>query len=75
MNDEMEIHVSKEIETSVGVKLVKREHLQGLTFYTDSPKKTKILFDQTPVKIAVNPKDETGKQSISIPWIKLNYPR
>ena len=33
MNDEMEIHVSKEFETSVGVKLVKRELLQGLTFF------------------------------------------
>jgi len=75
MNDEMEIHVSKEIETPVGIKLVKHEHLQGLTFYTDSPKKTKILFEQTPVKISVNSKDETGKQSVSIPWIKLNYPR
>ena len=32
MNDEMEIHISKEIKTPVGIKLVKHKHLQGITW-------------------------------------------
>jgi hypothetical protein len=49
--------------------------LCGLTFYVDHPPLTKIWFQKKELEIEKNPKDESGKLSVMIPWKKLSYPR
>ena len=58
----------------VGEKSVTSCHLSGLTFYIDVLKPHKIIFKGKLYKTILNPPDQTGKQSISIPWQKLEYP-
>lgn len=50
--------------------------VRGLTFYCDVPEKTVLLLNKNvidPNEIQINPKDETGKSSISIKWFKFDY--
>ena len=55
---------------------VEIEKFKGLTFYTPAPQNTRIYFDgKTISPITINPPDESGLSSVSIPWIWLNYPR
>ena len=49
--------------------------LQGITFYTPHPERTRIFFsgkEITPLQI--NFDDHTGKSSVSIPWKWLSFP-
>lgn len=49
--------------------------LQGTTFYTPYALKTRIYIGKKEVlEIKENPPDYTGKQSVSIPLVRLNYP-
>ena len=54
--------------------MVKREHLQGLTFYIGLTGSYSIVFKGEEINTIINPPDETGKKSITIPWKKLDYP-
>ena len=56
-------------------KIDKKFHLSGLTFYINISKPCKIIFKNKLCKTIVNPSDETGRKSVSIPWEKLEYPR
>ena len=58
----------------VGKKSVTSFHLSGLTFYINRSKPHEIIFKNKICKAILNPTDETGKKSISIPWEKLEYP-
>lgn len=51
------------------------ENLGGLTFHTPEPQNTRIFYDGKIISpININPADENGLFSVSIPWIWLNYP-
>lgn len=66
------------ISPHIDVLGVKRElstdMLQGITFYCEDPRKTAIFLDNKPQEIQVNPKDATGRYSVTIPWQRLEYP-
>lgn len=50
--------------------------IRGITFYCDDPENTILLLNKNeidPNEIQVNPKDETGRASISIKWFKPDY--
>jgi hypothetical protein len=48
--------------------------LQGLTFYCRHPERTGIRFQGRTVPSVTNPPDHTGRPSVSVPWIPLEYP-
>lgn len=48
---------------------------EGLTFYTDDPRRWRVKLDGKEVVVVRNPRDHTGRPSISIPWRKLDFPR
>ena len=73
-DNEVKIKVQDFIETPIGVKKIQENQLMGVTFYCDTPEKTTILLGKTKLDFKINPKDETGRQSISIPWQNLVYP-
>lgn len=51
------------------------DNLPGLTFYTPNPEKTRIFFHREVINpIKINPEDETGMGSVSIPWEWLKFP-
>ena len=62
------------IYSPIGEKPVTSFHLSGLTFYINIPKPHKIIFRNKLLETILNPPDRTGRQSISIPWHKLEYP-
>ncbi len=49
--------------------------LSGLTFYTPDPARTRIYWKgQEVTSTTRNPPDETGKPSVSIIWLPLDFP-
>lgn len=48
-----------------------KSHLQGITFYTDDPERTTLVLRGKQIKTIINPVDESGYASISIPWKPL----
>lgn len=55
-------------------KKINIDDLQGLTFYTHRPETTVVKFDDRIVNTVPNPKDESGQQSVSIPFSPLVFP-
>lgn len=52
------------------------DDIRGITFYCDDPENTVLLLNKNGIdstEIQINPKDETGKASISIKWFKPDY--
>lgn len=52
------------------------DDIRGLTFYCDDTQDTVLLLNKSkvnPSEIQLNPKDETGKSSISIKWFKADF--
>lgn len=49
-------------------------HLQGMTFYIPENCTVTLLVNGQPVSFIINDRDETGRQSISIPWQRLTFP-
>ena len=74
LEDKVIILINDIMYLPVGEKSVTSFHLSGLTFYINIPKPHKIIFKGKLCKTILNPPDQTGKQSISIPWQKLEYP-
>jgi len=68
------IKIAPFIKTLNQKMTIDENHLQGITFYCSTPSKVKILLEQKELKIKINPKDQTGQPSVSIPWKKLEYP-
>ncbi len=50
--------------------------LEGMTFYTPDPEQTRVRIDGEEVAgIVKNAADTTGRQSVSIPWTRLEFPQ
>ena len=75
LEDKVIIAINDKMHSPVGKKPVKSFHLSGLTFYIDVLKPHKIIFKGKSYKTILNPPDQTGRLSISIPWQKLEYPK
>jgi len=51
------------------------EDLNGLTWYVEDPKKTSLYINNTLfADLQINPRDETGRASVSTPWRVLSFP-
>ena len=74
LEDKVIIYIDDIMYSPVGKKFVTSFHLSGLSFYIDIQKPHEIIFKDKICKTILNPPDQTGKQSISIPWGKLKYP-
>ena len=74
LEDKVIILINDIMYSPVGKKSVTTFHLNGLTFYINISKPHKIIFKDKICRTILNPPDHTGKQSISIPWQKLEYP-
>ncbi len=72
--DKVIILINDKMYSPIGEKSVRSFHLSGLTFYINTTKQHNIIFKNKLCKTILNPPDETGKKSISIPWEKLEYP-
>ncbi len=58
-----------------GLPALSDADLEGLTFYTPAPDRTRIRVDGVGVRgVVVNPPDATGVGSVSIPWTRLEFP-
>jgi len=62
------------LHTPLGIKPIENIYLQGLTFYIGLSESYSIVFKGEEINTIINPPDETGKKSITIPWKKLDYP-
>lgn len=51
-----------------------REALQGLTVYCSEPARTVLYYHDQLLAVEINPPDQTGAGSISVPWKKLVFP-
>ena len=52
------------------------DDLQGITVYCDNPERVAMSVNGTPVEsLQINPPDETGRRSVSIPWRQLEFPQ
>ena len=69
----IEIVIDKNLNSPAGSKNLDLDHLQGLTFYINTNQQCTIKFDDVQIATKLNPPDETGQTSISIPWRKLDY--
>ena len=74
LEDKVIILINDTMYSPIGEIPVTRVQLSGLTFYINILKPHKIIFKDKLCKTILNPPDQTGKQSISIPWQKLEYP-
>ena len=75
LQDKVIITINENMNCPIGTKPIKSFHLSGLTFYIDVPKPHCITFKNKLCRTTINPPDETGQKSISIPWQKLEYPK
>ena len=49
--------------------------LDGLTFYTNDPDRTRVRVNGTPQSgLQRNPADHSGRASVSLPWPRLEFP-
>ena len=69
------ITIAPRLSTPVGDLALAPSDLNGLTFHVDDPDKVEVTFGGKVLATASNPPDETGRPSISIPWVALEYPR
>ena len=74
LEDKVIILINDTMYSPVGKQSLTSFHLNGLTFYINISKPHKIIFKNKVCRTILNPPDYTGKQSISIPWQKLEYP-
>lgn len=63
-----------DIHVTIDPKLPARAS-QGLTIYCDDPNRARVDVNGVEIDgLEANPADETGKPSVSIPWVPLQYP-
>lgn len=48
--------------------------IEGMTFYIPENRTVTLLVNGQPISFTINDRDETGRQSISIPWQRLTFP-
>jgi hypothetical protein len=63
------------IDVSTGSPAVPRSDLEGLTFYVPDPDRAIVLVDGIPQTIQSNPRDQTGRFSVSLPRRRLTFPK
>ncbi len=55
---------------------LRESDLQGLTFYVSDAVRTRLFIDGCEVApLQRNPQDGTGRQSVTIPWSRLEFPQ
>ncbi len=64
-----EIHLTPKADCPIRAK-----NLQGVTVYCSEPARTTLYYDGLPLAVEVNPPDQSGLGSVSVPWDKLEYP-
>ena len=69
------IEIDPQLDTPIGSDRLEEHDLQGLTFYLGRAKVAKVRFGGRAIACSLNPVDETGQVSVSIPWLPLEYPR
>ncbi len=69
------IEIQDRLTTPVDMSDLILNDLQGLTFYIEDTGGVRILFKDQPVLQVDNARDHTGRRSVSIPWVPLEYPR
>ena len=69
------VTIAPRLSSPVGDLLLNIGDLNGLTFYLDEPHKVEVTFDGKVIATKANRPDETGRASLSIPWVALEYPR
>ncbi len=69
------IEIAPQLDTPIGSNPLQERDLQGLTFYIGRAKVAQVRFGGRAVACNLNPADETGRVSVSIPWLPLEYPR
>jgi len=65
------IRIVSILDPVTGARIPDLSELAGLTFYCDDPQQTVIFVGDTPLapeNIQQNPKDASGRASVSIPW-------
>lgn len=63
-------------ETEIDVAAPPRiEQLQGLTFYVADARRARISVGGEPIPIERNPPDDTMRESVSVPWRPILFPR
>jgi len=73
--DETHINISGVRDDVQGAWTPGLAELQGLTFYTDTPDRTRVFLKRREVgEIVKNPPDETGRPSVSIPRTYQTFP-
>jgi hypothetical protein len=78
--DQLELSVSKRdhrrcFDLSLPDSSSRSELLQGMTLYTDAPETTEVRLNGSPTSIVCNPVDETGRLSVSIRRVALDFPQ
>lgn len=68
------IHISENLNSKLKQPKITDKHLEGITFYITESQTIKIYFKGNQLETKNNPKDHTGKYSISVPLIRLSYP-
>ncbi len=69
------VEIQDRLTTPVGMSHLSLNDLQGLTFYLEDPDGVQISFRGQQVLHVINARDHTGRRSVSIPWVPLEYPR
>jgi len=69
------VEIQDRLTTPVGMSDLSLNDLQGLTFYLEGPDGVQISFRGQQVLHVINARDHTGRRSVSIPWVPLEYPR
>ncbi|OAA91397.1 hypothetical protein [Clostridium ljungdahlii] len=75
-NGKTYVNITSISDPIFGIYIPTIDDIRGITFYCDNPKNTVLLINESKIgddNLKVNPKDETGKASISIKWFKPNY--
>ena len=73
--DRAVIEIAPQLDTPIGSNRLAEHDLQGLTFYIGRAKVAQVRFDGRAIACNLNPADEEGRVSVSIPWLPLEYPR
>jgi hypothetical protein len=69
------IRIDRVADEILGAWIPTDEELAGLTFYTDVPAETRIFIGEREIRgIVVNPPDESGRSSVSVPLTRFPAP-
>lgn len=72
-NDKIIISINGLLPSKVNYDLT-IDDLAGLTFYVPPHKSMELFFQQKSLKFKINPVDYSGRESISLPLMKLTWP-